>query len=1042
MKKNRQADYSSLKAQLQPRLIRASAGTGKTFELARRYLTLLVAGEEPERILATTFTRKAAGEIQERIYQILAKTVLSDSPAIDIDGFDVGKAGELLIRLVKQQHRLGICTLDSFFVKLSTSFSLEMELPVGWRISDQTLNQEISTEAIASVLRDSDFSKLRTLLNLLSQGEARRAVQDRLDRDIPSLYELFRSSSSAAWHEFVPPESPAKDNLREALEQLEKLQSCETGRLSVAIRDALLAFRSGDWKDFVSKGIAKLILNGKDTYYRKPLDPGLLSIFKLLLQECRAVWLGQLYKQTTATYSLLKLYDQAYRALRKETKTISFDDLKCLLAFSSVKGELDELYYRLDQRISHLLLDEFQDTSAMQWRVLEPLADEILAKASGEYSFFCVGDVKQAIYGWRGGIAEIFDSLESRWPQLEVEHKDASYRCAPAVLDAVNQVFTNLATNDILSRYPRVTEVWQSRFNRHESVNRESPGYATMIEVPKEAVGSHDAVFNKAALLVKSLAENNQHITIGILCRSNKSVAKMIYELGRQEIGIKASEEGGNPLVDSPAVMVILSLLKLIDHPGDQIAAFHVATSPLGAVLGLSSFNNQAEINNLITYWRNQLIRDGFGVTISKWRDVLRGYYSDRDQHRLEQLIELTLLVESDLHLRCGDLIRRVQTMRVEDPSTARIRVMTVHQAKGLEFSAVVLPEIDVPLTGVGYDPVLTSASHPLEPPQRIVSSGSRELRQLDPALQQMYEQAKAGRISEALSVLYVAMTRAKHALYMLCTTERDNKASFSNFIRKGLSSDQEECSYECGNPEWWQMLPNDHRGADVMASSHKSMEKIQLAPVNEDIWRNIPRQTPSGLEAEGKVQLGQLFNLRFSGARDYGTLIHACFEAVQWLQDESPIDRGELLRFLGSKFLRVTKDRLLEVIERFQGILSQPEMRSFLKQNHYSYFESDQLKVTTEYQFAFRRDRTVFTGSCDRVVVGYRAGKPCAAEIIDFKTDQIAGNHGGIVKEKRNIYTQQMAAYRQAVSRLTGLASEGISAKLLFVEANIVVEV
>ena len=122
------------------------------------------------------------------------------------------------------------------------------------------------------------------------------------------------------------------------------------------------------------------------------------------------------------------------------------------LGEAAIADRLDEVVYRLDGQVAHLLLDEFQDTSALQWRVLRPFAQRVI-RGGEDRSFFCVGDVKQAIYGWRGGVAEIFDALDDEFGGLPSQALNESFRSSPVVIDCVNQVFEGDR------RQPRVAEV-------------------------------------------------------------------------------------------------------------------------------------------------------------------------------------------------------------------------------------------------------------------------------------------------------------------------------------------------------------------------------------------------------------------------------------------------------------------------------------------------------------------------------------------------------------------------------------------------------
>ena len=126
----------------------------------------------------------------------------------------------------------------------------------------------------------------------------------------------------------------------------------------------------------------------------------------------------------------------AQRALR-------FEDVTRKLGGRWVAERLQEVVFRLDAHLSHLLLDEFQDTSPLQWRVLRPFARTVVDGAKRR-SFFCVGDVKQAIYGWRGGVAEIFEAISDDLPRIEPGALNQSFRSCQVVIDTVNRVFQGL----------------------------------------------------------------------------------------------------------------------------------------------------------------------------------------------------------------------------------------------------------------------------------------------------------------------------------------------------------------------------------------------------------------------------------------------------------------------------------------------------------------------------------------------------------------------------------------------------------------------
>ena len=156
------------------------------------------------------------------------------------------------------------------------------------------------------------------------------------------------------------------------------------------------------------------------------------------------------------------------------------------------------------------------------------------------------------------------------------------------MIDVVNRVFDRLESNKVMPKLPGIAEVWRKRFQTHTTA-RDFPGYCVLQTASQADEDESQPVetLQYAAAEVARLHRESPGASIGILVRKNQAVARMIYEL-RHTHGIEASEEGGNPLLDSAAVQLVLSLLAIADHPGDTIARFHVAHSALGADRGLS----------------------------------------------------------------------------------------------------------------------------------------------------------------------------------------------------------------------------------------------------------------------------------------------------------------------------------------------------------------------------------------------------------------------------------------------------------------------
>ena len=220
---------SSTAVDLSHVVIRASAGTGKTFQLTNRFLKLLLTGVAPDQVLATTFTRKAAGEIQDRVIVRLAEAALGRSEreglasAIGFPRLSEEQCRGTLHQVLRNLHRLRIGTLDSFFGQLSRAFSTEIGLPPSWRVVDPVEEATLRDAAIRGVLGREQTADLVSLTQLLTQGEASRGVSELVRATVDSLHELYLDACDDAWEQ-IPQPKPLDDmELQTALGRLRDL---------------------------------------------------------------------------------------------------------------------------------------------------------------------------------------------------------------------------------------------------------------------------------------------------------------------------------------------------------------------------------------------------------------------------------------------------------------------------------------------------------------------------------------------------------------------------------------------------------------------------------------------------------------------------------------------------------------------------------------------------------------------------------------------------------------------------------------------------
>ena len=1044
-------------------VILASAGTGKTFQLTNRYLTLLRDGS-CDRILASTFTRKAAGEILDRILVRLAGAVLDEKELTKLQPF-VGQPPisrdeciTLLQRVTKQLHRVQISTLDALFSKLASSHTFELGFPPGWRMIEDVEAGRLTDRAIEAVLRKAGRQDARRLMHLLSKGENTRRVHDLIRDTVRSFAAPYLITQEADWNRL--PDLPLLNDLElhGAIAVFESLRF-DDKRIMNALDKNRGQIREDDWDSFLSDGLPLRLVKGDTTYYKKELPTELLSAYAPLIHHAKALFYKVWASQTRGTWETLdRVYTELNR-LKTEERVLDFGDISRTLAERLSQHTVDSVAFRLDANMDHLLLDEFQDTSLDQWQILRPFAESTTSEPGK--SFFCVGDRKQAIYGWRGGEAAIFDTIQAEFPILQSRQLDLSQRSSLAVIEAVNVAFMSLnGTSDFEEMSEFISE-WCHDYPQHDTARTGLPGYvqlevadeppqlepiANNAKAPKpNKADLADLVFDLTADRIEEYSKSVPSAMIAVLFRGNAAIRLLGNKLRAR--GIDFSEEGGTLITDSAAVQLLLSLLKIADHPGDRVARFHVATSPLAEIHQLGRWEDDVAAIVVSEHLRRRLLSDGYMVTLQRWVQQLGSIATEHDRSRLQQLIELAEGYQATTRPR--DFIRLVETRKVENPTPARIQLMTVHKSKGLQFDIVFLADLDTSL--VQPPKYLTAKPTEAAPPNCVLVYRSKDLRDiLPPELQVAYEQTQATELTGNLCVLYVAMTRAVHALHLILPAKASKSVpkSLAGLLQVGLGGGQlitpGTTLYETGDPHWDEKCPDLQRSV-LETNRNPAPVQIEFAELTGGRRRGMERVIPSQLaDRATKVNLASVLVLGDSAGVDRGTLFHAWMESIAWLEDGPPTEDQlrQTAQFLGTKPLDIDQylsqfDQMLRLLpvaallsrssyQRPSGLPGRPSLQAEL--------------AAGECELELHRERGLnvldqgqrISGSIDRLVLIRRHGQVIAADIIDFKTDSLMGDEETAVAGKVAAYRDQMRSYARAVALMYRLAPDRISTRLV----------
>jgi len=1045
----------------------ASAGTGKTFALSSRYIALLAAGAEPVSIVALTFTRKAAGEILSRILSRLAAGAIDDNghkqltAELTEGGFnhfpDAAAARTALRGLIQVLPKLRIGTLDSFFIQILQQFRLEYGLGTDPVITDTEANAEedqiLQRLLETSSMPDDQQRELLEAFKLATFGEESKSVYSILQALIQEQFELFRRAPDSeiwgdpdriwgtpnSWNpcptepdwdplmaclrESVVPAKNAEKAWNEFLELMAAAGRSEDVELKRKLPEEI--YHAFSPPDAVCESIT---YNRTEIQFPAEAQEALKQMMGAL--RCRLI--GRQLLRTRGLLRLMNLYGPARHEHILQTGQLAFSDIPHLLApadsapLSSLRSRID---YRLDARFRHWLLDEFQDTSLIQWRVLENLLDEVIQNPDGERTLFYVGDTKQAIYEWRSGDPRLFRRILEKYNRPgqtpAIEEADPlvrSWRSSPVVLDAVNTVFGQLdimavpESSPLLSDWQTVSTRWEAGWEAHEAAdkNRDLSGIVTLHVLPRMKRGDEGPTPIQAALEwiqhLKKEIPNFDTFSVGILTRKN-SDAEAIH-LALEGMGISSDLAGASSLMDNVLLPAIVSLAHLIEHPGDTLARRHIEMSPLTPQLTLFP----ADLAR-----HSRLIReDGY----TGWLTHLAAFLSllpdaTYEKERLRKLISLTSDFDRQPGRTALQFAAFVESLKLPARHTGSpIEVLTMHKAKGLEYDIVLLPTLGgtsgITSQGGGSADLMVHEApghEPVPPVEWILSPPLKTVVEADPVLAEQQARIRQGGALAELRLLYVAMTRAKRALHLFTTAPAAKSSSLyletvvQNSLAPEATPDAEHPIYQDGPERWWE-------------KGTVTSDKEPLPPPLPLRFGDLPQaapapqlisKTPSEAHSDGSLQAGRFFRSEGAAARDLGTRVHKLLEQVEWLKPGAPPDFSE------------DDPAATGLIIDFLAIPA----------NH-TFFEKpaeESVELLREQAFEAVLDGKWLSGMIDRLhLVRDAGGTPIQAHIIDYKTDQTSDPER---------HRTQMEDYRRAVALLFGLDPDVITCTLLFIRTG-----
>jgi len=424
----------------------------------------------------------------------------------------------------------------------------------------------------------------------------------------------------------------------------------------------------------------------------------------------------------------------------------------------------------------------------------------------------------------------------------------------------------------------------------------------------------------------------------------------------------------------------------------------------------------------------------GLGQYFTELANKLRPFIDIREMQRLGQLIEYSFLETDWSTTRFDTFVDKVGAKRVLDASESNVRVMTIHASKGLEFDAVILPELAEPIFGHAST-VLSRHQNVAESAVSMARYFSKKYTVLDENLKKMHQEDAMVKLQDALSVLYVAMTRAKSELYMLIPHDekQGKKLTYANILKntlvpvekQELNGDFKNISelYSCGMPIKSMCISSKTEENNHLSDNYLFLKKDT---VQARKYPKLEVVRPSDLEGEGVVSLNNIFNQH---ALHLGSLLHSLMENVMWLEDGLP-DKNSWRKSLTADF---SESEIEEAWSLFIQAIEHPEINVHLRR---AFYQHDP-QVWCEQRFSMLDNQhKILLGTFDRLV----KWSGTKAEVIDFKTDFIKDNSS--LNAKVEYYRQQLLAYRYAAAKFLALNEEDVSLTLMFIRTGDVVNV
>jgi ATP-dependent exoDNAse (exonuclease V) beta subunit len=833
---------------------KSSAGSGKTYTLVREYIALALKYKRPDdlkHILAITFTNKAAAEMKERIVSTLhafcsgepkgAAALMFEDLAISnkVSKQELQQRAQAALDFILHHYSdFAVSTIDKFNHKIIRSFAFDLRLPVNFEL--ETDIEDVLQNAVDELLEQSGKNETLTKVllayieDLLQDEKSWNIGKELMDfghqlfnEDIAQKIDALKSLDLEGFlsinkklntfmHGFKEQVTVIGNQAIDLLETNNVDHSNLAGGASAGIgkyftylsgfRDDKLQASNTVKKNFESGKLTAGKASGQEKMVIENMTNELVNLFhkseKILEEQFEKYKLYKLIKANLFSVAVLNEMEKIVLELKQKNNILFISEFNKIISDAIANEPAPYIYERLGERYRHFLIDEFQDTSIMQWRNILPLVHNSLSQG---FFNMIVGDAKQSIYRWRNGEVEQFVKLpdvfskEDKSMLLVEQEQSLKSNHHPKVLETNFRSKVNIINfNNSFFEYLRnatahdFSDIY-NQAGQKVAANKEG-GSVNICQFDGERADRDQWTMDRVIDAVKlCLAKGYHKKDIAIITRGNADGANVAAQLMEQNIDVISKES--LLLNTSAEVRFIIELLKFIDNSANEICIASIRYFLIQHQNFKNSLNNTSNTSsNLYAFFKENEI------------DFSTHYL--KSLPLFELVIELSIMfdlnAEPNAYLKffmdqifgfgqhtssISDLLtwwdnKQHKFSIVVPDGVDAVNVMTIHKSKGLQFPIVIIPYADLTINTKGIKH-WTALDEPDFPELKYALLNHGELLS-DTSFANIHEEEGRKIILDQLNMLYVAFTRPEEHLFIISANRRNSMHPYINqFVEK-----------------------------------------------------------------------------------------------------------------------------------------------------------------------------------------------------------------------------------------------------------------